>query len=70
MKILKSGVETTPEELSKITGGKRCACGCDGGYNSGMLWTSGDIAVTCFCGCTGGSDIFDSPYWSARDYPY
>ena len=73
MKILKSGIETTPEELSKIKGGIRCACGCEGGYNSGQLWGSASNGGGCICGCTttrNGESVFNSPSFTAQDYPF
>lgn len=68
MKILKSGIEMTPEEMIKTRGG-RCACGCEGGYVSGELWVIADENKECQCGCT-TSGAWNSPLVSAREYPF
>lgn len=76
MKILKSGVEMTPEELIESRGGATCACGCEGGFSSQQLWTSSKIGGGCICGCTTPSDapdpsistVWGSPADSARNY--
>jgi hypothetical protein len=67
LKILKSGVELTPKELSAIRGGT-CACGCEGGYSSGTLNASGDEKGECYCGCTSGEGAFNGSLGSAFTY--
>lgn len=64
LKILKSGVELTPKELSAIRGGT-CGCGCEGGYTSGTLNVSGDEKGECYCGCTSGEHAYISAGGSA-----
>ena len=58
MKILKSGVEMTPQQLRKAKGGY-CACYCDGSYPG-----EGDIMATvptdadyCWCNVADGFNI-------------
>ncbi|NIM11499.1 MAG: hypothetical protein GTO45_16385 [Candidatus Aminicenantes bacterium] len=51
MKVLKSGIEMTPEELSKAKAGA-CACGCGWGYNGENLVSSAQSGKCCGCGCT------------------
>jgi len=71
LKVLKSGVEMTPQELRKVKGGS-CACGCEGGYSSSGLFMSSDGSGGCYCGCTttypDGSNVFVSPWSSAYNY--
>ena len=51
MKVLKSGIEIDPSDLSKIKGGA-CACGCDIGMSSSTLSnTSTTTLEDCLCGC-------------------
>jgi hypothetical protein len=56
MKILKSGIEMTPSELSKVRGGG-CACGCAPFVNGDALHDGGseDSACSCICKGTGTS---------------
>lgn len=66
MKILKSGIEMTTEELSKIrAGGVKCACGCQVGFDSGELNNLGDVDDYCECGCSNGPLGFSSTSNSA-----
>ena len=51
MKILKSGIEMTPEELNASKAGKACACGCQLGFDSEMLHGGGSEETACECGC-------------------
>jgi len=49
MRVLKSGVDMTPEELSRLKGGA-CACGCD--YSSQMVHDISSSGVSgCVCTC-------------------
>jgi hypothetical protein len=52
MRILKSGIEMSPQELRKLNGGY-CACYCDGDYEGqgDCLATFPTDADTCFCSC-------------------
>jgi hypothetical protein len=50
MKILKSGIEMTPSDLSKIKGGA-CACGCGINWNGTELNFYGDDGELCCCAC-------------------
>lgn len=55
MKVLKSGIEIDPKDLSKIKGGA-CACGCDVGINSFNLSNiSVNTLEDCLCGCDLGN---------------
>jgi hypothetical protein len=67
MKVLKSGYEIEPSELSKIRGGA-CACGCGIGFHGENLNVGGDEGGTCRCGCFGtGAATYDT--WDgARRY--
>jgi len=56
MKILKSGVEMTPEELRKSRGGA-CACGCSIGIGADSGTNGGDQGDTCFCSCDPYDDL-------------
>jgi hypothetical protein len=49
MKVLKSGVEMTPEALSRLKGGA-CSCGCD--YSAEMVHAAGSsYGSGCMCSC-------------------
>ena len=50
MKVLKSGIEMTLEELRSLKGGT-CACACQPGFNSATLNVDGDSSSACACGC-------------------
>lgn len=56
MKVLKSGVEMTPEDLKRLTGGA-CACGCD--YSSEVVHAHGVYGGVCVCNCKHGQ-VFNS----------
>jgi hypothetical protein len=53
MRILKSRVEMTPEELIKSRAGQTCACACQEGFDSEQLFVNSEIGSpsSCFCGC-------------------
>lgn len=68
MKILKSGVEMTPEELIASKAGKSCACSCQMGFDTNNMWVLGSEQTTCFCGCI--EDGFNDGNTSAHKYPY
>ena len=51
MKVLESGVDMTPEELSRLKGGA-CACGCD--YSSEMVSAIAISGDSCVCTCKNG----------------
>ena len=51
MKVLKSGVDMTPEDLSRLKGGA-CACGCD--YSAEMVHAAGESGSSCTCFCKDG----------------
>ena len=50
MKVLKSGIEMTPEELEKVKG-SGCACGCDTGVDSSWLYGNSKSNGGCGCIC-------------------
>ena len=52
MKVLKSGIEMTPQQLRKAKGGY-CACYCDGSYpgDGDVVATVPTDADTCSCKC-------------------
>ena len=52
MKVLKSGIEIDPSDLSKIKGGA-CACGCPVGVNGDFQHIGGHANKACSCYCTG-----------------
>lgn len=56
MKVLKSGVEMTPEEMTKSRGGM-CACGCGVGRDADGPWVSSDNGTLCSCSCEPGEPI-------------
>ncbi len=62
MKVLKSGVEMTPEEMQK-TKGAMCACGCGIGVNSSSPFTGGSHGGDCFCACEPGDDLHNANTW-------
>jgi hypothetical protein len=68
MKILKSGIEMTPEELIASKAGKACACACQEGFDTENLWGGGSEETECECGCIQGP--FSGSASSARTYPY
>ena len=68
MKILKSGIEMTPEELKASKAGKACACSCQLGFDTENLWNFGAEETACECGCAMAP--FYGSWWSAYDYPY
>ena len=72
MKILKSGIEMTPEELIASKAGKACACSCQMGIDTNDMHTIGAEGTDCFCGCMPppGEYTFDGAASSARSYPY
>lgn len=50
MKILDSGIEIDPKDLSKIKG-SACSCGCGIGYDSMTSSAMGVDAEFCHCEC-------------------
>jgi len=50
MKVLKSGIEMTPEEMHQVKGGS-CACGCAGGFASIEAYYPSYEEGYCSCGC-------------------
>jgi hypothetical protein len=50
MKVLKSGVEMTPEEMQKNRGGA-CACGCGVGRDADSAWNGSNLGTNCYCNC-------------------
>jgi hypothetical protein len=66
MKILKSGIEMTPKELSASKGGAICACACQIGFISESLHASGEDNYGCYCGCI--KLAFSGSERSAREY--
>jgi hypothetical protein len=68
MKILKSGIEMTPKELSATKAGNDCACACQTGFNTADIFQLGSGDHMCECGCMRGT--FNGSSRSARTYPY
>jgi len=69
MKVLKSGVEMTPSELSKSRGGGSCACGCATGENVSVLSQGMKKDSTCGCTCIPGDwETFYDMLTDAADY--
>ncbi len=68
MKILKSGVEMTPEELISSKAGNACACACQEGFDTAQVHVDGSEENGCSCGCIWGP--FSGSATSARTYPY
>lgn len=54
MKVLKSGIEVDPKDLSKLRGGA-CACGCDIGDDGLSLSQTGSSNGGCTCHCDLGN---------------
>jgi len=50
LKVLKSGVEMTPEEMRKSRGGL-CACGCGVGVDSDAPSNGSESGSGCYCSC-------------------
>lgn len=69
MKILKSGVEMTQEELRASKAGKDCACACQQGFDTENMFTLGDEDHLCACGCI-IKVLYLSTAGSANFYPY
>jgi len=73
MKILKSGIEMTPEELRESKAGKRCACSCQMSYDTADLHLIGDEDHSCYCGCIpppGQPNTWYGASGSAYSYPW
>jgi hypothetical protein len=70
MKILKSGVEMTPDELSASKAGKACACSCQLGFDTENMHLIGAEATTCVCGCIEPPGNYSSSGVWAYEYPY
>jgi len=68
MKVLKSGIEMTPEELKASKAGKACACSCQLGVDTENMWNIGAEATLCACGCTYLPYLGSAT--SACTYPY
>lgn len=62
MKVLKSGVEMTPEEMRKSRGGL-CACGCAPGREADSPWAGSDNGTNCQCSCEPGDQQADAKTW-------
>lgn len=68
MKILKSGVEMTPEDKTKIRGGS-CSCFCDTRYVNGTSFSvPGQTQAYCFCSCDSPGDNGQDAHESAYKY--
>lgn len=52
MKVLKSGIEIDPSDLSNVKGGA-CACGCPVGINGDFQHITGRSGKACSCYCVG-----------------
>jgi hypothetical protein len=66
MKVLKSGVEMTSKELSKLKGGA-CACGCD--ESAYLLNSYGhDNGGGCICNCKFNPNGFEGSATAAATY--
>jgi len=66
MKVLKSGVEMTPEDLSRLKGGA-CACGCD--WSAEMVHAVASTGGSCLCTCKeGGGESNNQGMTDAASY--
>lgn len=54
MRVIKSGVEMTPEQLTRVKGGA-CACGCN--FSTMGLHSTSESGGNCACNCK-----FPGPY--------
>ena len=70
MKILKSGIEMTPEELIASKAGKSCACACQEGFDAENMWVLGSEQTTCYCGCIEPPGSSSGSGGLAYEYPY
>lgn len=67
MKVLKSGIEIDPKDLTKVKGGA-CACGCDIGVSSTSASNDGIEVKNCFCRCWEDPEALAGMATSASKY--